>query len=565
VDEDRRKWFRPSDVTVGADGAVYVADWFDPIVGGHQMHELEGYGRIYRITPKGRTLTTPAVDMGTVDGLLSALRNPSVNVRASGFAALRAKGEAALSAARTLLSDPNPFHRARAIWLLGELGPAGVRDVQLQLSDRDPQIRIAALRALRTAKRGDVLEEARRLAEDPSAAVRREVALSLRGVPIEHRREIFLTLAERFDGTDRWYLEALGTAASGHEGALYASLLHGFRRPDPLRWDERLAALAWRLHPVEAIDALAQRAASSRLTLASRRQALVALGFIDDPRSARAMARLTHSTLPDVATQATWWMTYRTTNDWRDYAVDGWTPVASDARPPVDLDETRRRRSLVLDAAAPIDGRIDAALAMAGDGAGAPLLIELAANNRLPGMLRDAVGSVIFSNADRSVRAAAAGFFPRPGGRSRMTVAGAASRAGDPVRGETRFAGSCSTCHHRGVDSPGAGVGPDLSGIEKKFDRRALLEAIVEPSAGIAFGFEAELFVTRRGAAHIGFLQSDGATISIRDGYGVVRTIDRGDLDARVPLKSSLMPDPLALGLSEQDVADVAAYLMRGR
>jgi putative membrane-bound dehydrogenase-like protein len=564
VDEDRRKWFRPSDVAVGADGAVYVADWFDPIVGGHQMHELEGYGRIYRITPKGRTLTTPPIDRGRVDGLVGALRSPSVNVRASGFAALRANGEAALSAARTLLSDPNPFQRARAIWLLGESGPAGVREVQLQLSDPDPQIRIAALRALRKAKRGDVLEEARRLAEDPSAAVRREVALSLRGVPIEHRLEILLKLAERFDGTDRWYLEALGTAASGHEGRLYASLLSAFRRTDPLRWDERLAALTWRLHPVEAIDALAERAASSRLTRASRRQALVALGFIDDPRSARAMARLTHSTLPDVATQATWWMTYRTTNDWRDYAVDGWTPVASDARP-VDLDETLRRRSLVLDAAAPIDQRIEAALAMAGDGAGAPLLIELAANNRLPGMLRDAVGSVIFSNGDRSVRAAAAGFFPRPGGRSRMTVAAAASRAGDPVRGEARFAGSCSTCHRRDVDSPGAGVGPDLSGIEKRIDRRALLEAIVDPSAGIAFGFEAELFVTRRGDAHIGFLQSDGAAISIRDGYGIVRTIERGDLDARVPLKSSLMPDPLAMGLSEQDVADVASYLMRGR
>jgi putative heme-binding domain-containing protein len=139
-----------------------------------------------------------------------------------------------------------------------------------------------------------------------------------------------------------------------------------------------------------------------------------------------------------------------------------------------------------------------------------------------------------------------------------------AGRAGDARRGEIRFAGSCSTCHRRGPGSPGADVGPDLSAIDKKFDRNGLVEAIVNPSAAIAVGFGAELFATRSGETYIGFLQSDGATISIRDSYGRVQTIQREDLGARVPLKSSLMPDSLALALSEQDVADLAEFLMRG-
>jgi len=87
----------------------------------------------------------------------------------------------------------------------------------------------------------------------------------------------------------------------------------------------------------------------------------------------------------------------------------------------------------------------------------------------------------------------------------------------------------------------------------------------VTPSAAIAFGFGAELFVTRQGESSIGFLQTEGATISIRDGYGRVRTLAGGDLAARIPLKSSLMPDPLSLGMSEQDVADIAAFLLKGR
>ena len=45
--------FRPSDIAVGPDGAIYVSDWIDQRVGGHQDLDDALSGAIYRIAPKG--------------------------------------------------------------------------------------------------------------------------------------------------------------------------------------------------------------------------------------------------------------------------------------------------------------------------------------------------------------------------------------------------------------------------------------------------------------------------------------------------------------------------------
>ncbi len=563
VDQDRRKHFRPSDVAIGADGALYVADWFDPIVGGHQMRDARGYGRIYRITPKGRTLTTPSIDLSTTGGQIQALLSPAVNVRSTGFARLKAGGAASLAAVRGVLADANPFHRARAVWLLAQLGPAGVADVEGLLADADPQIRITALRALRQVK-PSVRAEALRLASDPSAAVRREVALAVRGLPIGERQDIVLALARGYDGVDRWYLEALGSAATGAEESVYAALHREIGHADPLQWSAPFAAIAWRLHPPSAIEAFAVRAGSPRLSPDARRQAMTALAFIASPKAAQAMADLTSSALPDVASTAAWWMTFRKANDWREYPVTGWSAATVDA-PATPLASIAALRSRLLDADAPISARIEAALALARDADGGQHLVQLATEKKIGGPLREAIGSVIFVNPNRSVRAAAVGLFPRPGGQPAMSIPEVTARSGDPARGRTRFlTAGCGTCH-RVAGMSDTEVGPDLTDIDKKLDRQNLIEAIANPGAAIAFGYAAEAVVSRAGRSHLGMVLADGPTLSIRDGYGRVATLPRDEVEARVAIRSSLMPDPLALGMTPQDVADIAAFLLAPR
>lgn len=56
--------FRPSDVEIGGDGALYIADWCNAIIG-HMQHNMRDpnrdnqHGRIYRVTYKDRPLVKP--------------------------------------------------------------------------------------------------------------------------------------------------------------------------------------------------------------------------------------------------------------------------------------------------------------------------------------------------------------------------------------------------------------------------------------------------------------------------------------------------------------------------
>ncbi len=556
TDDDKTKWFRPSDVVIGTDGAIYIADWFDGMVGGHRMIDSTGHGRIYRITPKGKDLTTPKINLKNTQGQIAALLNPAVNVRNAGFVLLAEQGSKAIKEVKEILDAENPYHQARAIWLLANMGPAGVTEVEAMLESGNPNLRITAFRALRQVK-PDIIPYAQQLSTDPSPAVRRAVAVALRDLPLEKIQNILVELASQYDGKDRYYLEALGLAMSGKEEKIYP-ILEKKLGGEPLNWSPGFEDIVWRLHPKAAIPALKQRASSAQLSGEQRKKSMVALGFIKDQQAVNAMQDLMVSDVMGVKEQALWWLRYREDNEWISFNME--LPELEATISPELQKEMLGLKEKLENNTTPMKEKIEAATAMAKDKTGGEMLIGLAAEKKLSNEVIAGVSKVIFNNPDQSVRVLASDYFKKPGGTTVLSIPKIAEIPGNAVKGKSVYQAKCATCHR--VETEGMDIGPDLSTIGSKFDEFGLLDAIVNPSAGMAFGYEMWLITKKDGTTATGFLQADGETVVLKGMNNEEYSIKATDIASRQQFSTSIMPEPTALGLGEEDLANLSEYLL---
>ncbi len=559
VEEDQRKWFRPSDVAIGTDGAIYVADWYDPIVGGHQMYDKKGYGRIYRIAPKDQALTTPEIDLSSTEGQVQALLNPAINVRQLGFARLKAQGASAVSAVEQVLASDNPYHRARATWLLAQLGAPGIAVVETLLADDDPQLRITAFRALRQVQPKRLMDYAQRLAKYPSPAARREVAIALRDVPLAESETTFFTLIDGYDGEDKAYLTALGIGLQGKEDAFYASLLNHVDAPAPAQWSEKLASLVEELHPAAAADALATRAAAPQLSKLERKKALTSLAFISTAAAAEATRQLAESESGEVKSLAQYWLQFRKTNAWRTYLKDWESP--DDFSPEAHPDLLAARQQ-VADTTLRLEKRTQVAQELAKQKVGKLHLIYLAAEGVLPRSLVQQLSEPMMQEEDRNLRALVAHYFV-PTDTALYQIETVANLSADANRGKGLFYSNCLTCHKMGA--AGSEVGPMLTNISTKYGKLGMLEGLLHPEAGVAFGYEPYLVMLKNGGAVYGLLLSDGAVVTMLDTYGRRYMIEEEKVERKKRLDLSIMPSPEHMQLSEQDVADITAFLLQGQ
>lgn len=315
--QDRLKFnFRPSDICVGPDGALYVTDWTDPRVGGHDTQDEAASGIVYRIAPKGFKPVVPKIDLSKTEGAILALKSPAVNVRYLGYQKLKATGAPAYEAVAKVLDDPNPYVAARAIWLMPYLGEKGRAKLNALMTGDSAADRLTAFRAVRRTDGAiDALPYARKLASDPAPEVRAEAAQAMRFRKFDESRDVLVTVAEKYDGKDRAYLESLGLGAGHETEALWKAIGQKLKPGAPAAWSDTFARLTWRLMPQAAVDSLKARASSKDLTDYQRKLAVDSLAFIKSPESAAALMDLAAEGSA-VRDQALWWLGNRSEGEW---------------------------------------------------------------------------------------------------------------------------------------------------------------------------------------------------------------------------------------------------------
>jgi putative heme-binding domain-containing protein len=209
------------------------------------------------------------------------------------------------------------------------------------LEHSNPQFRVAAIRATRRAAGSAETANVERLlasvheshSMDAAPAVRREIAISLRNVPWNDRIGALQNIATRFDGWDRWYLEAIGIASQGHEAEAYR-LLVAESGVKPAKWSRRLAGIAWRLHPATAAGALTERAMSDSIPYRERFRMMTGLAFIPDRVAAESMLKIATKGPDDLQGMARWWGKNRDANDWKDFELGEKFPSPPDYKKP---------------------------------------------------------------------------------------------------------------------------------------------------------------------------------------------------------------------------------------
>lgn len=117
----------------------------------------------------------------------------------------------------------------------------------------------------------------------------------------------------------------------------------------------------------------------------------------------------------------------------------------------------------------------------------------------------------------------------------------------------------CIKCHRYG--SRGEGVGPDLTTVSRRFQRKEILESVLYPSQVISDQYASKTVVTHDGLTYSGIVGAAGeGSIVVLQANAEKKIIAEADIAEIAPNPKSAMPDGLFNDLTLEEIADLMAY-----
>ena len=178
---------------------------------------------------------------------------------------------------------------------------------------------------------------------------------------------------------------------------------------------------------------------------------------------------------------------------------------------------------------------------------GAKQILTLAKSGKLPQSAKFTASMALRTVRWVDIKKEGAKVLPLPFGKNAKPlppISELVKRKGDVINGAKVFfreTVTCARCHK--VADQGIDVGPALTEIGSKLPKEELYAAILDPSAGISFGYEAWLVTMKDGNVAFGIIESETpGEISVKGPTGVVTRHPKANVKGRMQQTVSLMP-----------------------
>jgi putative membrane-bound dehydrogenase-like protein len=617
----RDPWFRPVNLEVGPDGALYVVDMYRAVIEHPEFMPAElqkrpdlrsgdDRGRIYRIVRAEAKAATsaPRLSQASTAEVAHLLEHQSAWWRET---AARLLYERADPAARAHLEQiareaDEPAARVAALWALSGLGVLDDRHVLEALEDRDPRVREqgVALAESRLAMSAELKSKVLALASDDDPRVRFRVALAIGGLEsgdvVTPLTQIALARA-----SDEWTRRAVATARPEHMAAVLSKALHSAAVQSALRGAPEMALVrelativGARGDAGEVAPALLQVCAepaqpppheAAFLGLAEglkRRGGLVefAAGLPERESLAnrlgavfeRAAREALDEKLPeDVRAEKLSVLAQARTHGAGEacLAIVRHSPSQMlRIRAAAALGESRSgdfAADLLAAYPAQTPGVRRAILdALVASGSGARQVLAAVRSGQISrGEVDAARETRLRQHRDGEVRKLAEEILASPAAAERSAVLAeyqaALALAPDLKNGKELFRRHCAVCHH--IGDVGVDVAPDISDSRVKTPAQ-LLTDILNPNQAIDNNYVSYTVVTGDGGVYTGIIAAETAgSITLRQAENKALSILRADIETIQTSGASLMPEGFEKHLSRQETADLVGFIKNWR